>query len=189
MPRSLSPLQNAVAFCDGSNDGRRDDETCDLSDAEAALVVLCNLSSLSVSYSACRSTAFHSSHRMPIRPRIIGFRASSGFSRTSVVRCSAWSFPAETPSSVREESACFVNDCRAPRNEPVTTSMHCLQIELVVGPDRNETHALVFNRFGDGLPCQRSLSCWTLQVCANVFGFWVEIVSPDQDKMRTCHSL
>jgi hypothetical protein len=102
-----------------------------------------------VSSSIYCSTVFHSSHRMPIRLRIIGVSALFAFSSTSTMAAFSFAGSAQTPCHV-PAGMLVVDDRRAPRDEPVSNPVDRLQVQLVVRLDRDEAHVLALDGLSHG---------------------------------------
>lgn len=51
--------------------------------------------------------------------------------------------------ALKQKGAYLVDDCGAPRDEPVTNPMHRLEVELVIGLNRDEAHVLALDCLRD----------------------------------------
>src|ERR1700733_11809574 len=103
----------------------------------------------------CRSRSFHSLHSRLTRLRMRGVRFVSAFSRISGIACfSLKGVLAKTMPRSSRKAPQLVDHGRSARNETSAHTMHGLQVELVIGLDRNEAHVLPVHRLGDGLGIQ-----------------------------------
>jgi hypothetical protein len=56
----------------------------------------------------------------------------------------------EDDAALQKKRAYLVDYRSAPRDEPVTNTVHRLKVELIVSLDRDEAHVLALDGFGDG---------------------------------------
>src|ERR1700730_8785402 len=102
----------------------------------------------------CCSRSFHSLHSRLTRLRMRGVRFASAFSRISGIACFSLKGVLANTMPRSSRKAQLVDHGRSTRDETIAHTMHGLQVELVVGLDRNEAHVLPVHRLGDGLGIQ-----------------------------------